>query len=195
MIAAIVPFRGGNDTKSRLRGSMSNGDRLQLAHRLLEHVLCVLSQVSDITHYAVVSPQAIPGTMVIADHGAGLNEALGIGAKWAIDAGADAMLVVPADLPLLARADIDDIIALLPEGLGGVVAPSKDGGTGALALRPPQAIQAAFGVGSASRHLELIRAAGGVGRELHRPGLALDVDEPADLSLLLPTDELCNIGQ
>jgi 2-phospho-L-lactate guanylyltransferase len=174
---------------------MSNTDRLKLAHRMLQHVLCVLSQVPDITLSAIVSPEAVPGATVIADHGVGLNVALGIGAKWAMDCGADAMLVLPADLPLLTTSDIDDIISLIPDATGGVVAPSKDGGTGALALRPPHLIQPAFGVGSAARHLELIRAVGGSARELHRPGLALDVDEPEDLSLLDPTDQTCNVGR
>ncbi len=173
---------------------MSSSDRRALARDLLHHVLSVLEQIRDIGFIGVVSSEVMPAINVILDQGGGLNEAVAIGSRWAVDAGAEALLVLPADLPLLSTTDITDLLAMLPLAAGGVVAPSKDGGTGALALRPPQLIQPAFGPQSAARHLERIRATGAEAAELYRSGLALDVDEPEDLALL-PGHEIFDVAR
>ncbi|MGZ6256663.1 MAG: 2-phospho-L-lactate guanylyltransferase, partial [Candidatus Limnocylindria bacterium] len=55
-------------------------------------------------------------------------------------------------------------------------------GTNALALRPPDAIGFRFGGESHAAHTEAAEAAGVPLVEVHRPGLAFDLDTPADLA-------------
>jgi 2-phospho-L-lactate guanylyltransferase len=62
-----------------------------------------------------------------------------------------------------------------------LVAPTHDGGTGALLRRPADVIAPAFGVASAAAHLRAARQAGVRAGLIWRPGLARDIDHPADL--------------
>jgi 2-phospho-L-lactate guanylyltransferase len=182
--AAIVPFKGSADAKSRLEGALPRAERQRLACALLHHVLDVLHASGCVDLIAVISPQPIDCVTTIHDRGQGLNAAIQQGMEWVQASGADLLLVIPADLPLLSTADIHALIAAVPTSQGIVLAPSKGGGTGALALRPPTAIQPAFGPDSAKHHLARSKAAGLEVRTIERPGLSLDLDDPADLMLL-----------
>ena len=192
MIAAVVPFKGGADAKSRLSSAMSVRERQRLSFQLLHHVLSVLSRAEEIDRVAVVGRIPIPNTAFVADPGGGLNPAVARGIRWSIGLGADAIVVLPADLPFITRSDIAALINLMPSGSGGVVAPSKDGGTGALLLRPPMLVDPCFGPHSGQRHMTAIRDAGGTISVLQRSGLAIDIDVPADLDLL--GDELLDVA-
>jgi 2-phospho-L-lactate guanylyltransferase len=90
-----------------------------------------------------------------------------------------------ADLPYLAA---DDIAALIEAGRGSpvVIAEAKDGGTNALLVRPPTILEFSFATGqpSARRHAERASAAGLEPVIVKRPGLARDIDTPADLAAL-----------
>jgi len=101
-----------------------------------------------------------------------------------VAAGAEALLALPSDLPLLTSADLDELrtLALTEEGI--IVAPSRDNGTNALLMRPPRAIAYAFGEASAGRHRALATKAGVPCRFYHSPTLALDIDRPEDLLLV-----------
>jgi 2-phospho-L-lactate guanylyltransferase len=65
-----------------------------------------------------------------------------------------------------------------------VIAPSRDGGTSALLLRPPDAIDFAFGEESFRRHCTLAQARGVQCQVYESPTLAFDVDVPRDLAIL-----------
>ncbi len=66
------------------------------------------------------------------------------------------------------------------------IAPDRAGaGTNALALRPTSAIPFRFGPGSHEAHRRAAEAAGLEVVTVERPGLAFDLDTPADLDRLL----------
>jgi 2-phospho-L-lactate/phosphoenolpyruvate guanylyltransferase len=88
------------------------------------------------------------------------------------------LVVVQADLPALTSADVDAVIAATA---AVVIAPTEDGGTGALLRRPAACMPTAFGAGSATAHRVLARAAGFEPVVLQLPGFATDVDTWADL--------------
>jgi 2-phospho-L-lactate guanylyltransferase len=96
------------------------------------------------------------------------------------------MLLVMADLPYLAT---DDIAALIDAGRRNavVIAEAKDGGTNALLLRPPTALDFSFASHrpSAALHAEQAHRAGLEPAIVRRPGLARDIDTPADLAALV----------
>ena len=65
------------------------------------------------------------------------------------------------------------------------VTPTADRGTGALALRPPDAVPFRYGRHSSVLHKREAVARGLPARVLHLDSLAHDVDEPNDLAALL----------
>ena len=63
------------------------------------------------------------------------------------------------------------------------IAPDRAGtGTNGLALRPPDVIGFRFGLDSLAGHVAEAQAAGVPLVEVVRPGLAFDLDTPADLA-------------
>jgi 2-phospho-L-lactate/phosphoenolpyruvate guanylyltransferase len=95
-----------------------------------------------------------------------------------------AILIVSADLPLLQPADAAAMLAA-GEARRVVLAPSRDAaGTNALLLPPATLFRPAFGRGSRAAHRARARACGLRVVEVCRPGLAFDLDTPADLTAL-----------
>ena len=94
---------------------------------------------------------------------------------------AGSLLVVMADLPRLMPEEIDE---LLSGDAPVVVAPTADGGTGALLRTPPQVIATAYGPQSAHRHLRLADEAGISAQMVRLDGLRHDIDTIDDLEEL-----------
>jgi 2-phospho-L-lactate/phosphoenolpyruvate guanylyltransferase len=114
-----------------------------------------------------------------------LNRALTAGQAHAKSLGAAAILVLPADLPLLTLDDLRALVTPLqepdPTRPALVLAPSHDRGTNALLLRPPGVVPFAFGPRSFDRHRALAQAAGCAVSIVHTPSLTYDIDFPEDL--------------
>jgi 2-phospho-L-lactate guanylyltransferase len=89
--------------------------------------------------------------------------------------------VVAADLPLLTG---DDVLALLATSDRLTVAPTRDGGTGALLLPMGHVIESRFGRGSAVAHLEAARERDVEIVRLDRTGFAIDLDTAVDLDAI-----------
>jgi 2-phospho-L-lactate guanylyltransferase len=76
------------------------------------------------------------------------------------------------------------VLDALPDP-GVALVPTRDRGTGAIALRPPDAIPFRFGRQSSVSHKREAVARGLPARALHLASLSRDVDEPDDLTDLL----------
>jgi 2-phospho-L-lactate guanylyltransferase (CobY/MobA/RfbA family) len=112
--------------------------------------------------------------------------AIAAGIAHALRRGADAVLVLSSDLPLVTAASLRRVLgAAAPRGPAAVAAAATGrGGTNALFLRPPDALGLHFGDRSLPK-FEADAAARGVDFQvLEDPALALDLDEPADLAAL-----------
>ena len=96
-----------------------------------------------------------------------------------------AVLVLPADLPLLACEDVDQLLTPLGDGPVVVIAPDRKGvGTNALLVAPPGLIKYGFGTDSFNKHSARAREAGARLEVCQLPNLGLDLDEPGDLESL-----------
>ncbi|MFQ6019965.1 MAG: hypothetical protein ACE5KW_04335, partial [Dehalococcoidia bacterium] len=116
----------------------------------------------------------------------GLNQALAHALAALSPRDIDALLVVPADVPAITPAEAMAIVdALPPTGPAVVLCPSVGRGTGAIALRPPDAVPFRFGRGSFTAHRREANARGVPVRVLRISSLASDVDSPEDLLDLL----------
>lgn len=115
----------------------------------------------------------------------GMNPAVSRGCAVAQDIGADAALVLTADLPLARASDIDAVVAYARPEPSAVLTPSRDGtGTNAMLLCGPRVLAPELGIGSLARHEEQARRLGVDVVRCDRPRLALDIDTPEDLAAL-----------
>jgi 2-phospho-L-lactate guanylyltransferase len=95
------------------------------------------------------------------------------------------VLILPADLPLLARDDILTLIERATNPPVVVIAPDRhEKGTNALLMSPAGLIEYDFGEGSFQRHCKRAQKAGARLEIVNLPSFALDLDLPEDLALL-----------
>jgi len=187
-VRIIVPHRGLAAAKTRLAPVLDDAEREALARRLLERVLRVAHEacgdVVVITPSEALQTQvSAAGARLVVQRGMGLNAGLEQARREALGDGIDSLLVLHGDLPNLGADDIAALLAAVPQPAGVAIAPDRTGsGTNALALRPPDAIGFRFGVGSFDAHRAEAEAAGVALAEVHRPGLAFDLDTPEDLA-------------
>jgi 2-phospho-L-lactate/phosphoenolpyruvate guanylyltransferase len=189
-IGAIVPQKPLSMAKSRLRQILPAGARASLSLALLERVFTALRAGVGIETVVVMTPDpvvaafaAARGVRAVPDLAPSLNAALAEVFR-PLSRCSRGILVISADLPLLQPADIAAIVAAA-DARTLVVAPSKDTvGTNALLLPPTVAFRPAFGQASLAAHRHRAEALGLRAVLLHRPGLAFDLDTPADLAAL-----------
>jgi 2-phospho-L-lactate guanylyltransferase len=187
-VRIIVPHRGLAAAKTRLAPVLDDGEREALALRLLKRVLRVVHEACDdtvvITPSAALEPiVAASGARLVVQRGLGLNAGLEQACAEALADGVTTLVVLHGDLPNLAADEVRALVAAVPGPKGVAIAPDRGGtGTNGLALQPPDAIGFAFGIGSRAAHAALAERAGIPYVEVHRPGLAFDVDTPTDLA-------------
>ncbi len=192
MIRALVPAKALGEAKGRLSSVLSEVERRGLALAMLEDVVRALTTVSAIESVSVVSPDAEVLSLAaeldaspVAESAnvRGLNQAL-TRALSAMSPQPDALIVVLGDVPEVAPADIETLLAALPER-GIALCPSADRGTSALALRPPEVIAFRFGDRSSVNHRREAMAIGVAAEVVPIASLSNDVDSPEDLRELL----------
>jgi 2-phospho-L-lactate guanylyltransferase len=187
---AVVPVKALRESKSRLAGALSPQERASLTLGMLDHVLWAVERSGVVSGIGVISPEpgrlALPiGVTCIEQARIGLNNLLEQGREWAIAEGADALMVVFADLPLLSPQDVADVVHL-GRNLGTVVlAPDRHRrGTNLMLAHPVSLARFAFGEDSYTRHQTETSSAGAHVQTYTSRGTALDIDTPDDLLCL-----------
>lgn len=187
----IVPVKPFGEGKSRLDSVLDAPQRTALNRRLLRRVLDTTRESGLANHILVISRDpavlelaSATGADVMYEAGDDLNGALESARAQARAAGAGAVLILPSDLPLVTVDDLARLYALAGEGDGVVIAPSRDGGTNALLLRPPQLLDFTYGPDSFRRHCRQAQKKGYRCQTLTSPTLAFDLDWPQDLDEL-----------
>ncbi|MFN8111283.1 MAG: 2-phospho-L-lactate guanylyltransferase [Thermoleophilia bacterium] len=193
-VVAVIPVKRFGRALGRLAGVLSREERADLQAAMLTDLLEACTACPRLAGVTVVSsdPQATAlaagaGARTLPDHDPprGMNAAVAIGRSDAAARGADAVLVLTADLPLAAPNDLAAVVDALGTA-GGVLVPSRDGtGTNALLLRPPEAMGTHLGPDSRAQHHRHAGRVGLVLRDHEVPGIAVDIDTPDDLALLL----------
>lgn len=192
MIFGVIPVKDLAGTKSRLSPVLTPEGRAGLTVYMMKNVLSAM-RAAGIEHVCVVSPDRMvlgmaeeAGASPLRQESRGLNPALEEARSWAISEGASALLVLPADLPLLKPPDVEVLLeAAEVEGPVVAIAPDSAGsGTNALLLRPPGVLPFLFGPNSFEAHLHAARERGLEPRVSERPRLAFDLDTAGDLARL-----------
>jgi 2-phospho-L-lactate guanylyltransferase len=161
---------------------------------MLADVLATLASAACSDCVVVITPDAQVaalardrGASVVPEPGAGeLNAAVATGIAYATARGFEQALVLPADVPLATPDEVMRLIQSRGGRPGVTLAPSHDGnGTNGLLLGPPGVIAPCYGPGSYLEHLSQAMARRVDVNVVHLAGLARDIDEPADLAVLL----------
>ncbi|MBK8046264.1 MAG: 2-phospho-L-lactate guanylyltransferase [Anaerolineales bacterium] len=180
----LVPVKPFETAKSRLSTVLSPAARSELARNMLVQTLRLGNASNLFSTIVVVSRSDEVLALAQREHAHalceeenGLNPAILQGIRCAERAGADGVLVLPADLPLVTLADLQEIAGLIEE-VDVVVAASADGGTNALCQRLPPCIAPAFGVDSFARHSAAAEAAHCRLAIVTSPTVAFDLDSP-----------------
>jgi len=192
-IWAIVPVKPLRRGKSRLAGMLTEDQRTSLNRFLLEHILTTLNDVEEIEHTLVVSrdPTALAltrsmgGRTVLEGGAPQFNTALKRATAVAKIHGAHAVLILPADLPLITPADVRKLLKHGRKPPVVVIAPDRrDNGTNGLLVNPAGLIEYCYGPASNYRHAERATEAGARVITVPSKSIGLDLDFPDDLDLV-----------
>ena len=190
-IAAIIPAGTLEGAKTRLGGTLDAEERQDLAERLLTRTVLAALAAEGIDDVLVVSPDrevlrhaASLGARTLRQRSVGLNAGLDEGRLDVVAGGAEAILVLPIDLPFVTTEAVAAVLGPLGAVADVVLVADRHGnGTNALVLRPPDAIAFAFGPGSRHAHRAAAEAVGARYVEVEGP-LAFDLDTPDDLVVI-----------
>ena len=196
---ALVPAKGFDRGKSRLKPVLTDEARVAFARAVFDHVVATL-----------MASGVIDGVLVATDSPLVAEAARGHGAEVWMDAprastladvvdgglaalaarGADAALVLMADLPRLGTREVRDLVGGLAHHQLVAVRAEDGRHTNALAMRPPGCIRTAFGQEeSFEAHLVAARAGGLRYAPMESAGIAFDVDGPEDHARLVSGEQ------
>jgi 2-phospho-L-lactate guanylyltransferase len=195
-IWAVVPVKDTADAKQRLEAVLPPALRQALALAMLEDVLDALAGARGLAGRLLVTidpaAQALAARYgaVCVEDGArdGHTGAVTAASRRLAAEGRGGMLTLPGDIPLVTAAEINRLIAAHRQALRQTrpcftIAPSHDEkGSNAIIVSPPDAVTLRFGDDSFFPHLAAAAARGIAPTVLHLPGIALDIDNPADLA-------------
>ncbi len=193
----LVPVKGLSKAPlSRLASLLNEEERGRLSLTMLRDVLTVLTGVDGFEGLVAVTrdptvreiaeshrirvieePVNIVGEGPAVDYGAGVLAGEGV----------EGVLIVPSDLPLVDRSDIETLLDVDIGSPSVVMAPSDDGGTNALLKRPPDAVPSRFGPDSLPLHIREAESRGIPYRVIPLPSFTTDIDSPEDLLQFLDT--------
>ncbi len=185
---AIIPVKQLSEAKSSLKPILTPEQRRELVFCMLEDVLNSIRYAGPIKGTIVVSPDKeildfarSKGATPLPEPGVGLNEALNLAINHAMELGAESILILPSDIPLIRPVDVEKIVGMASSEREMVITPSRRNGTNALLLRPPDLINLRFGGESFGAHMEEAHRAGIMPHIYRSERLETDIDEASDL--------------
>ena len=189
----LIPVKNLSAAKQRLASVLDQAARTELAQTMLHDVVAAV----------VAWPGRPPAALVTGDPFAinlarkydfeiipdpenpGETGAIEMATRLCVERGIESTLIIPADIPLTKASELEEIFAHAP-GEGSVLVPAADGrGTNAAFRRPADLFPLRFGNDSFKPHLAAAQATGKPCHVLQLPGIAVDIDNPADLQELL----------
>lgn len=189
-LAVVIPAKS-TGAKSRLSGVLTPAQREEFTVLLLGDVIGVLKQAGLGRSSLVVSPDRkvldaasrLGVRSVSEPEGKGVNSAVARGLREAGDA--DAVLVIPSDLPTLRSSELRRLASLSAGGIGAAISPSLSfDGTNALLFSTASPLPLSYDDDSFWNHLAAAARMGLPTAVCSAPGLMFDVDTPEDLRRL-----------
>lgn len=188
----VVPIKDFDSAKERLRPALGTRSRRALARR---NARLAVTAARAADHVLVVAGSEEVAEMatswgaesLLEPREEGQNMAAERGIARAVAGGAEAVLLLSSDLPLVTAGAVRKVLQVASNLASPVVVAVPAigrGGTNALYINPPDAIAMHFGDDSLAKFKEDAEARG-VRFAIHRSdAIALDLDEPSDLERL-----------
>jgi 2-phospho-L-lactate/phosphoenolpyruvate guanylyltransferase len=189
----LIPVKNLAAAKQRLATILDQETRTALAQAMLHDVLEEISRWRERPEVGLVTSDAFAIDLarqydfqIMVDQvNAGETAAIEIATHHCVALGVEYSLVIPGDIPLMQAAELQSIVQAAPSA-GSVLVPAADGrGTNAAFRRPAGLFPLRFGNDSFKPHLSAARATQKPCVIISQPGIALDVDTPADLKDLV----------
>ena len=184
---ALIAIKERARCKTRLADVLSPPERIDLVRSMLTAVLAAAGNAQTVHQVIVISPErdTVPAEIpVLADTGESLNTALVQAHTMVREFGCHEIVVLPADLPLITSAEIDELVRAARTGGFAMATDAAGVGTNALCLMSTQPCRFQFGPDSRRLHLQEAQRLGLSPQVVHLAGLEFDVDSSADLDLL-----------
>lgn len=193
-IWAVLPVKELDGAKQRLASALSPAQRRELAETMLTEVLDALAATRGLAGIALVTldPFATAqanrlGARILTDGARdGHTGAVTAAGRILAAEGAAGMLTLPGDIPATTSAELETVLAAHRPAPSFTIVPAHDEqGSNCIILSPPDVVPLRFGEDSYFPHLDAARARGIEPTIVRAPGIAMDVDHPDDLRMLL----------
>lgn len=194
MKALLIPIKDPANAKTRLASLLSADERRRLAWAMFEDVSRAVADATKADAVYVVSnygpalahAQRFGWETLIEQAQASESASVDWASRVLAERGVQAVLRLPADLPLVSSEDVDALFAVEVNAPAAILVPSREGtGTNAILRTPPTLFPSRFGPNSLSLHQAEAARVGVECRIVENERIALDIDEPADLQALI----------
>ncbi len=189
-VYAVIPVKPLAIGKSRLGGWLPPSERVALNACLLQHTLAVAAEFPGPARCIVVSASADVrhlaqqrGMIALADPPGAetLNDAVAAASQLALAHGAEALFVLPVDLPMLSAAKLRHTIAAAPPSPTCLLIADQHGeGTNFLYQAPVRLLHYRYGANSCALHAEAAWRAGLVPQICRADAAWFDLDRVPD---------------
>jgi 2-phospho-L-lactate/phosphoenolpyruvate guanylyltransferase len=197
MRALLLPIKDLRKAKQRLAGVLSSEQRFGLAQAMLADTMRAVRgvrfarKIFVATNYepAMLAAHESGWEVLCEEQQTSESDSVDAASRLCEQQGVTALLRLPLDLPLVQAKDIDELLQLEFAAPGMVIVPSRDGtGTNAILRTPPTLFRSQFGNGSFAKHTAEGERAGARVMVHRNPRIEMDVDDEADLRVLLQQD-------
>lgn len=189
---ALIPVKDLSKAKERLSLIFSQPERTALAYAMLEDVLRAMKGSKLLDHLLIVTldenavelAKSLGVEIIKETKQEGESTSVDYGSKICKNMGAQSVLVIPGDTPLVTHEDVDFILEKEKSYPSIILVPARDEmGTNAIFKKPSDAIPSQFGYNSLKKHINEARQKNIPYEVYNLPRVALDIDEPEDLAL------------
>ena len=194
MNALLIPVKDPTRAKTRLGKLLSEDERRRLAWALFEDVSRAIVNarkpdrvvvVTSVT-LAIERARSLGWEVLIEESQISESASVDWASRVLSERGFDTVMRLPADLPLVLAEDIDELLSIELDSPGALLVPSREGtGTNAIIRTPPALFSSRFGPNSLALHKQEAARVGVECVIVNNARIALDIDDPADVELLL----------
>lgn len=190
----LIPIKEPARVKTRLSPLLTLTERQQLVWTMFTDVCQAVVQVTKadavfiVTSFDKAVEHARTSGFDVLIESEQLSESASV--DWASrqlrERGFDAVMRLPADVPLVRSEDIDNLLGLALTAPASLLVPSLEGtGTNAIIRTPADLFPSRFGPNSLALHKEEAQRVGVEYLVSTNEHIALDIDEPQDIAMFL----------
>jgi 2-phospho-L-lactate guanylyltransferase len=181
-IGVLIPYRGTNLDKSRLRKNITSNVVDELLNQMTQQVIKVSTSLGEeYSSYLLTKNESIEfegNFTILRDQGIMLNDSI----KSALNSlEEDIILIVMADLPFIRKEDLIRIVNLHEASKDVIIAPSSDNGTSLLCFDSKKKFPFVFGHNSALKFQKMFSEKSISSRLLKHEKFYRDIDTFKDL--------------